>query len=144
MARSATKQWTRREGNANGSRYSRNLITRGLDLNQLIGQRSAIAGVGFEGLELCEPCQYLAKMVHGALLLDLVSPLSPARGDGTQWPSARVSPRHDSGFQPPGVATKPEPFLDAPYKRITQRYPHMWCTFGDRNRNDLRHLALHY
>ena len=53
--------------------FRRNVITRGVDLNQLVGERFAIAEVGFEGLELCEPCQYLARMVHGDVLPDMVS-----------------------------------------------------------------------
>lgn len=38
----------------------RNLVTRGIGLNDLVGRRFAIGSVVFEGIRLCEPCSYLA------------------------------------------------------------------------------------
>lgn len=37
-------------------RTGRNLVTRGVDLNRLVGKRFKVADVVFEGMELCEPC----------------------------------------------------------------------------------------
>ena len=37
----------------------RNLVTRGADLNSLVGKRFTAGGVEFEGMELCEPCATL-------------------------------------------------------------------------------------
>ncbi len=37
----------------------RNLITRGVDLNRLVGKRFRVQSVEFEGMELCEPCATL-------------------------------------------------------------------------------------
>ncbi|MCY4041253.1 MAG: MOSC domain-containing protein [Gammaproteobacteria bacterium] len=37
----------------------RNLVTRGADLNQLVGKRFTVGEVEFEGMELCEPCATL-------------------------------------------------------------------------------------
>ncbi|MCG6872591.1 MAG: MOSC domain-containing protein [Gammaproteobacteria bacterium] len=42
----------------------RNLVTRGVDLNALVGKRFRIGGAEFEGLELCEPCATFAKATH--------------------------------------------------------------------------------
>jgi MOSC domain-containing protein YiiM len=42
----------------------RNLITRGVRLNDLCGKRFRIGAAVFEGLELCEPCKLLAKRTH--------------------------------------------------------------------------------
>ena len=37
----------------------RNLVTRGVELNSLVGKRFKVAEVEFEGMELCEPCATL-------------------------------------------------------------------------------------
>src|SRR5438105_10371945 len=34
----------------------RNVLTRGIDLNMLVGRRFRVGGVLCEGVELCEPC----------------------------------------------------------------------------------------
>ena len=39
----------------------RNLVPRGLRLNELVGRRFTIGAVEFEGLERCEPCRLLAQ-----------------------------------------------------------------------------------
>ena len=41
----------------------RNLVTRGVPLNHLIGRRFRIGDVVLEGTELAEPCQYLADLI---------------------------------------------------------------------------------
>jgi MOSC domain-containing protein YiiM len=50
----------------------RNLITRGIRLNELVGKRFRIGPVELEGVRLCEPCAYLAKTVNSAVLPGLV------------------------------------------------------------------------
>lgn len=42
----------------------RNLVTRGVNLNDLWGKRFFVGEVELEGLELCEPCATLAKYTH--------------------------------------------------------------------------------
>ena len=42
----------------------RNIVTRGVRLNDLLGKRFAVGGAIFEGLELCEPCKVFAKRTH--------------------------------------------------------------------------------
>lgn len=37
----------------------RNIVTRGIDLNALVGKRFRVGDVVFEGMELCEPCATL-------------------------------------------------------------------------------------
>lgn len=37
----------------------RNVLTRGIDLNALVGRRFRVGGVECEGVELCHPCKHL-------------------------------------------------------------------------------------
>jgi len=50
----------------------RNFITRGIRLNDLVGQRFAIGSVTFEGIRLCEPCSHLAAIIGDQVLTELV------------------------------------------------------------------------
>ena len=42
----------------------RNIVTSGVRLNGLLGQRFAVGGAVLEGLELCEPCGLFAKRTY--------------------------------------------------------------------------------
>ena len=42
----------------------RNIVTRGVRLNDLCGKRFSVGEAVFEGLELCEPCKIFAKLTH--------------------------------------------------------------------------------
>jgi MOSC domain-containing protein YiiM len=44
--------------------FRRNVITRGLDLNELIGRQFEIQGVLFEGTEECRPCHWMNTAFH--------------------------------------------------------------------------------
>ena len=46
----------------------RNIVTRGVRLNELCGRRFKVGGATFEGLELCEPCSLFAKRTHRDVL----------------------------------------------------------------------------
>ena len=46
----------------------RNIVTRGVRLNDLVGKRFTIGSAVFEGLELCEPCGLFAKRTHREIL----------------------------------------------------------------------------
>jgi MOSC domain-containing protein YiiM len=46
----------------------RNIVTRGVRLNDLCGKRFSIGGAVLEGLELCEPCGLFAKLTHREVL----------------------------------------------------------------------------
>jgi MOSC domain-containing protein YiiM len=50
----------------------RNVTTRGIDLNRLVGRRFWVGAVLCEGTRLCEPCQYLADLTGKPLLRPLV------------------------------------------------------------------------
>lgn len=41
----------------------RNLTTRGIALNPLVGQRFRVGSVLCQGLALCEPCEYLMELI---------------------------------------------------------------------------------
>ena len=45
------------------SMFRRNVITRGLDLNELIGQEFEIQGLRFRGTEECRPCYWMDQAV---------------------------------------------------------------------------------
>ena len=70
----------------------RNVLTRGVDLNVLVGRRFRVGGVECVGVELCEPCNRLVKLtgergvlrglVHrGGLRADVVAGGEIAVGD---------------------------------------------------------------
>ena len=42
----------------------RNLVTRGIDLNALLGQRFTVGECELEGIELCEPCATWGRNTH--------------------------------------------------------------------------------
>jgi len=42
----------------------RNIVTRGVRLNDLCGKRFRVGGAVFEGLELAEPCKLFARRTH--------------------------------------------------------------------------------
>lgn len=50
----------------------RNVTTRGIRLNELVGRRFRIGDVECEGTRLCEPCQYLTDHVGKPILGPLV------------------------------------------------------------------------
>jgi MOSC domain-containing protein YiiM len=50
----------------------RNVVTRGVRLNDLVGQRFRVGAVECVGVELCEPCLGLAKRTHPGVLRGLV------------------------------------------------------------------------
>jgi MOSC domain-containing protein YiiM len=50
----------------------RNVVTRDIDLNSLVGRRFAIGGVECEGIELCEPCRHLERLTRPGVLRGLV------------------------------------------------------------------------
>jgi MOSC domain-containing protein YiiM len=47
----------------------RNLVTRGVALNHLVGRDFSVGGVRLRGHELCEPCTDLARMTGKAQIL---------------------------------------------------------------------------
>lgn len=50
----------------------RNIVTRGVALNHLVGQRFVVGDAVLRGVELCEPCGHLAKVVSSAFSRALV------------------------------------------------------------------------
>jgi MOSC domain-containing protein YiiM len=62
----AVYQRIRREFNCpelDPARFRRNILTEGVDLNSLIGQRFTLQGVEFEGSEECRPCYWMDEAV---------------------------------------------------------------------------------
>jgi MOSC domain-containing protein YiiM len=50
----------------------RNVVTRGVRLNDLVGREFCIGEVRIQGMRLCEPCNHLAKMSCSEVLQGLV------------------------------------------------------------------------
>jgi MOSC domain-containing protein YiiM len=50
----------------------RNVVTRGVPLNHLVGREFLIGEVKARGLRLCEPCSHLQKLSHEKVLPGLV------------------------------------------------------------------------
>ena len=50
----------------------RNVLTRGIDVNALVGKRFRIGDVECEGVELCEPCTHMQKMTRPGVLKGMV------------------------------------------------------------------------
>lgn len=45
-------------------RFRRNVVTRGVRLNDLVGVEFELGDATVRGIRLCEPCRYLAGLVH--------------------------------------------------------------------------------
>ena len=50
----------------------RNVLTRGIDLNALVGKRFRVGDVECVGIELCEPCSHLASLTDRVVLRGMV------------------------------------------------------------------------
>jgi MOSC domain-containing protein YiiM len=50
----------------------RNVLTRGIDLNALVGERFTVGEVECVGVELCEPCDHLQSLTKPGVLRGLV------------------------------------------------------------------------
>ena len=50
----------------------RNVVTRGVPLNHLVGREFQIGAIRVRGLKLCEPCAHLAKLTDKSVLPGLV------------------------------------------------------------------------
>jgi MOSC domain-containing protein YiiM len=50
----------------------RNVLTRGIDLNALVGRRFRVGEVECEGIQLCEPCSHLQGLTKPGVLRGLV------------------------------------------------------------------------
>ena len=44
--------------------FRRNIITKGIKLNELIGKKFLIGNIKVEGIDLCRPCKHLTEMLN--------------------------------------------------------------------------------
>ena len=44
--------------------FRRNVVTKGIQLNELIGKKLKVGNVKLEGIELCRPCKHLTEMLE--------------------------------------------------------------------------------
>jgi MOSC domain-containing protein YiiM len=55
-----------------GAESRRNVLTRGIDVNALVGRRFRVGDVECYGVELCEPCRHLQGMTQPGVIKGLV------------------------------------------------------------------------
>jgi MOSC domain-containing protein YiiM len=55
-----------------GPQSRRQVVTRGVRLNELVGKRFFVGEVECEGVELCEPCLHLQSLTRPGIIDDLV------------------------------------------------------------------------
>lgn len=56
----------------NAAESRRNVLTRGIDLNALVGRRFRVGDVECIGVELCEPCSSLESLTYPGVMRGLV------------------------------------------------------------------------
>jgi MOSC domain-containing protein YiiM len=54
-----------------GAESRRQILTRGVDLNALVGREFSVGGVRCRGVELCEPCNHLQSLTAPGVLRGL-------------------------------------------------------------------------
>ena len=87
------------------SEHRRNVVTRGIDLNALVGHEFTIGEVRCRGMRLCEPCTVVQRYAGRPVLRAARPPRRPARGHPAR--------RRDQGRGPgpggydPGAARQP-------------------------------------
>ena len=53
--------------------FRRNIITKGVRLNELVGKKFTIGNVKVEGIDLCRPCKHLSEMLgHGNIIKEFL------------------------------------------------------------------------
>lgn len=82
----------------------RNLVTRGVRLNDLVGRTFTVGSVTLRGVELCEPCGTLAKYLAGTGLrqADIVQAFAHKCGRRADVLSSGTICRGDAVTQAPG------------------------------------------
>jgi len=55
-----------------GIQSRRQVVVRGVRLNDLIGKRFLVGGVECLGVEICEPCQHLQSLTRPGLIKDMI------------------------------------------------------------------------
>jgi len=58
--------------NLSGAQSRRQVVVRGVRLNDLVGRRFTVGSVECLGVELCEPCLHLQKLTRPGIIDDLV------------------------------------------------------------------------
>jgi MOSC domain-containing protein YiiM len=55
-----------------GAQSRRQVVVRGVRLNDLVGKRFRVGGVECAGVELCEPCSHLESLTRPGIIRDLL------------------------------------------------------------------------
>ena len=55
-----------------GAQSRRQVVVRGVRLNELVGRRFRVGDVECEGVELCEPCLHLQQLTRPGIIKDLI------------------------------------------------------------------------
>jgi hypothetical protein len=87
-----------------GAQSRRQVVVRGVRLNDLVGRRFRVGDVECAGVELCEPCLHLQQLTRPGIIKDLIH-RGGLNADILTW-IPRNSPRLELGLQvwPAGMA----------------------------------------
>ena len=55
-----------------GAQSRRQVVVRGVRLNELVGRRFWVGGIECAGVELCEPCLHLQQLTRPGIIKDLI------------------------------------------------------------------------
>jgi MOSC domain-containing protein YiiM len=73
VAAEALEAYERETGNSlSAAETRRNVLTRGIDVNALVGKRFRVGEVECLGVELCEPCSHLQSLTHDGVIKGMV------------------------------------------------------------------------
>ncbi|PZS34736.1 MAG: hypothetical protein DLM59_04210 [Pseudonocardiales bacterium] len=72
IAAEVVEELTARDARLDFASTRRNILTRGIDVNALVGQDFSIGGVRCRGLRLAEPCAHLERLAGPGLLRPLI------------------------------------------------------------------------
>lgn len=72
IAAEVIEELTARDARLDFARTRRNVLTRGTDVNALVGQDFRIGNVRCRGLRLAEPCAHLERLAGPGLLRPLI------------------------------------------------------------------------
>jgi CDGSH-type Zn-finger protein len=92
----------------------RNLLTRGIDLNALVGERFFVGEVECRGRRLCDPCSHLERLTKPGVLRGLAA-RGGLRADVIGAGAVRVGDEVTREAPPAPPATTITPYRNGPY-----------------------------
>lgn len=92
--------------------HRRNVTTRGIALERLVGERFRVGGAVCEGVERCEPCSYLERLLGIDGLYDALVDRGGIRARIVESGSIAVGDEVAARDDPPSSSTEGSPFRE--------------------------------